>query len=296
MFESCEKWVYLYKPLFNGIEKETDMSKIERASSAKTRRGFTLIELLVVIAIIAILAAILFPAFAKAREAARRSSCSSNLKQIGIGMMQYTQEYDEKYPLARYYIAAGNETNWGQRLQPYLKSTDLFKCPSNPDNGNIMGYGVSPDNPGISAGFPQGVRQIPVSYAMNFMIGDPVWAGGGTGQSLAVIQEPARKILVAERRGGGSTSEPGLMWGDWDNGNRQWVNNGFANHLSTGNYLFADGHVKSMRPNATVANGYSMWGKFDAAGCTLPDSEAINCNVPGQKAVDAMDLLDAKYR
>jgi len=296
MFESWEKWVYLYKPLFNGIEKETDMSKIERASSAKTRRGFTLIELLVVIAIIAILAAILFPAFAKAREAARRSSCSSNLKQIGVGMMQYTQEYDEKYPLARFYIAAGNETNWGQRLQPYLKSTDLFKCPSNPDNGNFMGYGISPDN-------PAGVRQIPVSYAMNFMIGDCVWAGGcgagnSKGQSLAVIQEPTRKILVTERRGDGrNVSEPGMMWGDWQGAtNTVWKDNGFANHLSTANYLFADGHVKSMRPNATVANNYSMWGKFDAAGCTLPDNEAINCNEPGAPAVASMDLLDQKYR
>ena len=68
----------------------------------KHRRGFTLIELLVVIAIISLLAAILFPVFSRARENARRSSCLSNLKQIGLGMMQYTQDYDERYPMGAY--------------------------------------------------------------------------------------------------------------------------------------------------------------------------------------------------
>lgn len=274
------------------------MSKIERATSARTRRGFTLIELLVVIAIIAILAAILFPAFAKARESARRSSCSSNLKQIGIGMMQYTQEYDEKYPLARYFVADGNETNWGQRLQPYIKSFDLFKCPSNSDNGKFMGWGASPENPWPDRSNPPkfelAVRQTPVSYAMNFMIGDPFWAGGGTGQSLAVIQEPTRKILVAERRyGGGQWSEPGVMWDDWLGG--QFRDVGFAGHLGTSNYLFADGHVKSMRPNATVANGYSMWGRWRDSGCDLPREESINCNQVTPEALNQLNLLDKKY-
>src|SRR6218665_2214986 len=86
------------------------------------RHGFTLIELLVVIAIIAILAAILFPVFARARENARRSACQSNLKQIGLGIMQYTQDYDERYPIRYYnnYAAGGQEEGWAYLMQPYV--------------------------------------------------------------------------------------------------------------------------------------------------------------------------------
>ncbi len=106
----------------------------------KRKRGFTLIELLVVIAIISILAAILFPVFARARENARRTSCLSNLKQIGLGMMQYTQDYDEMYPRALQTDPStppdgirwisGNYWSWHQMIQPYLKSYQIFRCPS----------------------------------------------------------------------------------------------------------------------------------------------------------------------
>jgi len=101
------------------------------------RKGFTLIELLVVIAIIAILAAILFPVFAKAREKARQSSCLSNIKQITLGYLQYCQDYDEKTP-SRYYIVptvnvAGFNTSYFcgmTALYPYVKNSQLFVCPS----------------------------------------------------------------------------------------------------------------------------------------------------------------------
>src|SRR5687767_14059575 len=92
------------------------------------RSGFTLIELLVVIAIIAILAAILFPVFAQARESARRTSCLSNTKQIGMGLMQYVQDYDETL------VLNNNEPTttkaWPDLLQPYIKSGQVFVCPS----------------------------------------------------------------------------------------------------------------------------------------------------------------------
>ena len=95
------------------------------------RRAFTLIELLVVIAIIAILAAILFPVFARARENARRISCLSNLKQIGLGFLQYTQDYDESYPLTTMSgMAMTPQASWTTSTQPYLKSVQIFRCPS----------------------------------------------------------------------------------------------------------------------------------------------------------------------
>jgi len=110
------------------------------------RRGFTLIELLVVIAIIAILASILFPVFARARENARRTSCASNLRQMGLAMMQYTQDYDESYPYASSGGMGANPPGggwslgtdsdgfyiwgWPQLLYPYHKSLQVMDCPS----------------------------------------------------------------------------------------------------------------------------------------------------------------------
>src|SRR5437870_4236195 len=118
------------------------------------RRGFTLIELLVVIAIIAILAAILFPVFAQAREAARKTSCLSNCKQMGLACMMYVQDYDEMYPCNSWDTpaigTADNDTKdptyrsamqWLWRIQPYMKNRQLFVCPSdiNPKSGWAYG-------------------------------------------------------------------------------------------------------------------------------------------------------------
>ncbi len=99
----------------------------------RRRAGFTLIELLVVIAIIAILAAILFPVFARAREAARRSACLSNMKQIGIGLAMYLQDYDQTFPPGgpKSWEARKNDRNFlASQLQPYLKNEQIFRCPS----------------------------------------------------------------------------------------------------------------------------------------------------------------------
>ena len=121
------------------------------------RNAFTLIELLVVIAIIAFLAAILFPVFARARENARRSSCMSNLKQIGLGVMMYVQDYDEFYPRAAYssaelppngsWYSSGGVYSWfwQQTIYPYTKSDQLYQCPSSSSTGKpySQNYGAN---------------------------------------------------------------------------------------------------------------------------------------------------------
>jgi prepilin-type N-terminal cleavage/methylation domain-containing protein/prepilin-type processing-associated H-X9-DG protein len=100
------------------------------------RRGFTLIELLVVIAIIAILAAILFPVFAKAREKARQSSCLSNVKQLGIALLAYAQDYDECYHPHR---DPASTYSWADILVPYCKNSQIFRCPSRTPGGTVVG-------------------------------------------------------------------------------------------------------------------------------------------------------------
>ncbi len=111
----------------------------------RTRKGFTLIELLVVIAIIAILAAILFPVFARAREKARQSSCLSNVKQLTLGNMMYAQDYDEVTVIFSQGPSGGNP-QWHYLIEPYLKNTQIFLCPSqNPTTawyGRMISYGI----------------------------------------------------------------------------------------------------------------------------------------------------------
>jgi len=105
------------------------------------RRGFTLIELLVVIAIIAILAAILFPVFARAREKARQTSCSSNVRQLALGLLMYVQDYDETFGCAGGYNGtATTAPHWPMAVQPYVKNTQLLVCPSNARAGGTWTY------------------------------------------------------------------------------------------------------------------------------------------------------------
>jgi len=103
------------------------------------RKGFTLIELLVVIAIIAILAAILFPVFARAREKARQASCTSNLKQLGLSMHMYAGDYDECFPLLRIYIG-GSAVYYQWALEPYVKNWDIWYCPSRDRSDGVGQY------------------------------------------------------------------------------------------------------------------------------------------------------------
>ena len=116
----------------------------------RSRKAFTLIELLVVIAIIAILAAILFPVFQKVRENARRASCQSNLKQLGLAFTQYTQDYDERMPYGNLPVSTNiGPGGWAGQLYGYVKATGVFQCPD--DSTNVSGQ------PGY----------FPISYGVN---------------------------------------------------------------------------------------------------------------------------------
>ena len=192
------------------------------------RKAFTLIELLVVIAIIAILTAILFPVFARARENARRASCMSNLKQIGLGMMQYTQDYDEKYPPAYNYFTADTLVWWEDEIQPYTKSWQIFICPSQstPITYNKHRDGLSP-------------ATITTSYAVN----ETVIQTGSAATSLASFLQPSTTIVAADS----NSMELFQKYSD-DPASPSWAGATLVRvdkrHLDGANFLFADGHVK----------------------------------------------------
>lgn len=130
------------------------------------KRGFTLIELLVVIAIIAILAAILFPVFARAREKARQTSCLSNCKQIGLAYMQYAQDYDETYPVWRNNMGTtgGDDVYWYEAIYPYVKNDQVYTCPSR--KNRAVGYGQNCDHMGYGSSSSTGtpVNMADVDY------------------------------------------------------------------------------------------------------------------------------------
>ena len=165
------------------------------SSASKPRSGFTLIELLVVIAIIAILAAILFPVFAKAREKARQISCASNEKQLGLAFMQYAQDNDELMPGAAdanpgqtgcYNISTCWGAQWPIQIYPYAKSTGVFKCPDDPTNPPTTSNGVS---------------QFACTYMWNKNMA-PVGIHGQAGiTSLGGQVAPAQTVLLCESSG-----------------------------------------------------------------------------------------------
>ena len=151
--------------------------------------AFTLIELLVVIAIIAILAAILFPVFARARENARRSSCQSNLKQIALGIKQYTQDYDEQFPnqVATFTVTATTPSpvGWADTIQPYIKSLQVYQCPSDDTPPNLTNLAFRYTD-----------------YFINAALGNtgtataPIYNNGGINE--AAVESPTLTILSAD--------------------------------------------------------------------------------------------------
>lgn len=244
-------------------------------SNTSNRNGFTLIELLVVIAIIAILAAILFPVFAKVREKARMTSCLSNEKQMGLAILQYNQDYDEVFPCGQQSIGG---SGWAGQVYSYVKSNQVFVCPD-----DTTGYG--------------GVE----SYGMNEILamgarpaGDMTPDGGAL--AMGALSSPARTVLVAETAACATYQLPsylvpnpapgqfptentsptvdGLNYSGWDGGLNvasavcthmaSGLNIGgitgeslqAARHFSGSNFLMADGHAKYLQPSR-VSPGFA---------------------------------------
>ena len=218
------------------------------------KKGFTLIELLVVIAIIAILAAILFPVFARARENARRASCQSNLKQIALGMFQYTQDYDEKYP--QLYIdidgstgwtsptTATGDQGWGFVLQPYLRSTQIFQCPSETTSPGVNAqFGGSTYTDYWFNRFMAGQSQAGIdSVSLTVMNGD-----GNSYDSLYYYDGTVANTAAGTATTAGPITGLGVA---------------HLRHLDGGNFAYADGHVK--------------WAKGDGTGTTAGSSAIRN--------------------
>jgi prepilin-type N-terminal cleavage/methylation domain-containing protein/prepilin-type processing-associated H-X9-DG protein len=219
-------------------------------TSGSSRSAFTLIELLVVIAIIAILASILFPVFGRARENARRSSCQSNLKQIGLGVAQYVQDYDERMPFSTLDSGPDNG-DWMDTIQPYIKSYQVLKCPS-----DSSGAVPAPNNQATSYAVNcAGQADGGVASFKHVLTGSFSFIYNTGSVSMSSIITPSTTVAMADANS--------FQYKDYsDASNPTYLGNRpgpppslgstyIGRHLETVNVLWCDGHVKAMQPTAT---------------------------------------------
>jgi prepilin-type N-terminal cleavage/methylation domain-containing protein/prepilin-type processing-associated H-X9-DG protein len=247
------------------------------------RRAFTLIELLVVIAIIAILSAILFPVFTRARENARRTSCLSNMKQIGLGLMQYTQDYDERFapnypqngvpdavpdildtdpskPSGVFQISAnsgsptGHFQSWMDTIYPYVKSTQIFVCPSTKVAKTVPNYGYSfalgnyANYAGVYFGGENTTAYVPISVAAVTRSAEIVaFAEWSSGYNYTM---GPRTVIVRSKNPANDEVTP---------------------HMDGGNFVYADGHAKWVS-RGTISSSIRYDANVACNLITLPNS------------------------
>jgi len=270
---------------------------LSRAAFTNARSAFTLIELLVVIAIIAILAAILFPVFAQAREKARQAACLSNTRQLALGVMQYAQDYDETLPVAG--VNAQLRGRWQGQIYPYVKNADVFTCPNAASNRWVppaAGQLGTNDRGGYGwnfALFADGTGQPNTNVAPGFALGS--------------IAKPAETIIIGDTGFDSNTGSTTVGWvmlaadprkTNANSFNQPGLYPQFRHHTQatksvTGglalpiegraNFCFLDGHSKSLSTaqamqSATTENGNALRTE-SAANHTFPDIEYVLWNI-----------------
>ena len=213
------------------------------------KRGFTLIELLVVIAIIAILAAILFPVFSRAREQARKATCQSNLKQISNALMMYTQDWDEQLPVCSTWCGwkdTWNNLQYYQRLAPYVKNWQIWACPSAKGgcaNNSIPHHAVNDMINASNAG--KTPVPIPSNFTLSYGYMESIQNRTSNQHRLTTWTQPASTPVIADCSGL-LNSPYRVGWANVCaakcNPNRQTDDN--TRHSGGSNVLFLDGHVK----------------------------------------------------
>lgn len=238
--------------------------------SSSMKKAFTLVEVLVVVAIIALLAAILFPVFSRARENGRRASCQSNLKQIALGITQYTQDYDEYFPID----FTGFPPNpppygWGDRVQPYIKNLQVYQCPSE----------KTPPSSDPNVGYPPLDATGYLDYYYNAALvlsrgtfdssGECFNLNGRPAATQGELEQPSLTVLLLD---GPSSASFSAMTGGSDPGLAS-LTIGFQadprRHLGGSNFAFTDGHVKWYKdddrlPQSSVV--YAMCNTFAQSG------------------------------
>ena len=255
-----------------------------RCSPRDNRGAFTLIELLVVIAIIAILAAILFPVFAQAREKARAISCLSNEKQIGLAVAQYNQDYDEKTPNGT--DQYGRASGWAWQVYPYVKSTGAFKCPDDAAadqdcpslamNANLGGVQGSGSN--LASGLSIAQYNSPSKTILLFEVANSKYYhlqdGDPTHKTYPNVSDNVYNGNSPSGWGVGSNYDPSGSNGEANSGATAgdgklknatgWMRNSLQNgmftsptgrHQNGSNFLMADTHAKFFRPSSVSAGG-----------------------------------------